>query len=81
MAERVLPARVAQIPNALTVARFAAIPVFIALEYPAEGGQELGGGDRVRRGGAHGPARRLARRAAGTSNPASAPLPIRSPTA
>jgi CDP-diacylglycerol--glycerol-3-phosphate 3-phosphatidyltransferase len=39
MAERVLTARVAQIPNALTLARFAAIPVFIALELPAEGGK------------------------------------------
>jgi CDP-diacylglycerol--glycerol-3-phosphate 3-phosphatidyltransferase len=39
MAERVLSARVAQIPNALTIARFAAIPVFIALEAGAEGGK------------------------------------------
>jgi CDP-diacylglycerol--glycerol-3-phosphate 3-phosphatidyltransferase len=39
MAERVLTARVAQIPNALTIARFAAIPVFIALEASAEGGK------------------------------------------
>jgi CDP-diacylglycerol--glycerol-3-phosphate 3-phosphatidyltransferase len=39
MAERVLAARAAQIPNALTIARFAAIPVFILLELPAEGGK------------------------------------------
>lgn len=39
MAERVLTARVTQIPNALTVARFAAIPAFIALEATAEGGK------------------------------------------
>lgn len=39
MAERVLTARVAQIPNALTVARFAAIPVFVALEATADGGK------------------------------------------
>lgn len=38
MAERVVPVRVAQIPNALTLARFAAIPVFIALLATAEGG-------------------------------------------
>ena len=39
MAERVLTARVAQIPNALTIARFAAIPVFIVLELDADGGK------------------------------------------
>src|SRR4029450_5350259 len=39
MAERVVPVHLAQIPNALTIARFAAIPVFIALELPAEGGK------------------------------------------
>jgi cardiolipin synthase (CMP-forming) len=39
MAERVVPVRLAQIPNALTLARFAAIPVFIALELPADGGK------------------------------------------
>jgi CDP-diacylglycerol--glycerol-3-phosphate 3-phosphatidyltransferase len=39
MAERVLTARMAQIPNALTIARFAAIPVFIALELDADGGK------------------------------------------
>lgn len=31
--------RLAQIPNALTLARFAAIPLFIALEAPADGGK------------------------------------------
>jgi cardiolipin synthase (CMP-forming) len=39
MAERVLTPRVAQIPNALTIARFAAIPVFIVLELDADGGK------------------------------------------
>jgi len=39
MAERVVTVRLARIPNALTVARFAAIPVFIALEVNAEGGK------------------------------------------
>ena len=39
MAERAVPVQLARIPNALTVARFAAIPVFIALEAGAEGGK------------------------------------------
>lgn len=39
MVERVVPLRLAQIPNALTLARFAAIPVFVALLAPADGGQ------------------------------------------
>jgi cardiolipin synthase (CMP-forming) len=39
MAERVVPVHLARIPNALTIARFAAIPVFIALEVNAEGGK------------------------------------------
>ncbi|HET9322511.1 MAG TPA: CDP-alcohol phosphatidyltransferase family protein [Gaiellaceae bacterium] len=39
MAERVVPLRLAQIPNALTIARFAAIPVFIVLLLDADGGQ------------------------------------------
>jgi CDP-diacylglycerol--glycerol-3-phosphate 3-phosphatidyltransferase len=39
MAERVVPVRLARIPNALTLARFAAIPVFIALEATADGGK------------------------------------------
>jgi len=38
MAERVVPLRLAQIPNALTIARFAAIPVFVVLLATAEGG-------------------------------------------
>jgi CDP-diacylglycerol--glycerol-3-phosphate 3-phosphatidyltransferase len=38
VAERVIPLRLAQIPNALTVARFAAIPVFIALLATADDG-------------------------------------------
>jgi cardiolipin synthase len=38
MAERVVPLRLAQIPNALTIARFAAIPVFIALLVTADEG-------------------------------------------
>jgi CDP-diacylglycerol--glycerol-3-phosphate 3-phosphatidyltransferase len=38
MAERVVPLRLAQIPNALTLARFAAIPVFIGLLATAEDG-------------------------------------------
>jgi cardiolipin synthase (CMP-forming) len=38
MAERVVPLRLAQIPNALTIARFAAIPVFVAFLVTAEGG-------------------------------------------
>jgi CDP-diacylglycerol--glycerol-3-phosphate 3-phosphatidyltransferase len=39
MAERVVPVRLARIPNALTLARFAAIPVFIVLEATAEDGK------------------------------------------
>ena len=38
MAERVVPLRLAQIPNALTLARFAAIPVFVALLATADEG-------------------------------------------
>ncbi|HET7856604.1 MAG TPA: CDP-alcohol phosphatidyltransferase family protein [Gaiellaceae bacterium] len=38
MAERVVPLRLAQIPNALTIARFAAIPVFVVLLATADGG-------------------------------------------
>jgi CDP-diacylglycerol--glycerol-3-phosphate 3-phosphatidyltransferase len=38
MAERVVPLRLAQIPNALTIARFAAIPLFVALLATADGG-------------------------------------------
>lgn len=38
MAERVVPLRLARIPNALTIARFAAIPVFVALLVTADGG-------------------------------------------
>jgi CDP-diacylglycerol--glycerol-3-phosphate 3-phosphatidyltransferase len=39
MAERVVPVHLAQLPNALTIARFAAIPLFIALMVPADGGK------------------------------------------
>jgi cardiolipin synthase len=39
MAERVVPVHLAKLPNALTIARFAAIPVFIALLAPADGGK------------------------------------------
>jgi cardiolipin synthase len=39
MAERVVPVRLARIPNVLTLARFAAIPVFIVLEVNADGGK------------------------------------------
>ncbi|HEX2496828.1 MAG TPA: CDP-alcohol phosphatidyltransferase family protein [Gaiellaceae bacterium] len=39
MAERVVPLRLAQIPNALTIARFAAIPVFVAFLLTADQGQ------------------------------------------
>ena len=38
MAERVVPLRLAQIPNALTIARFAAVPVFVVLLATADGG-------------------------------------------
>jgi CDP-diacylglycerol--glycerol-3-phosphate 3-phosphatidyltransferase len=38
-AERVAPMYLARIPNALTLARFAAIPLFIVLEATAEGGK------------------------------------------
>ena len=38
MAERVVPVPLAHIPNALTIVRFAAIPVFIALVATADGG-------------------------------------------
>ena len=38
-AERVAPIHLARIPNALTLARFAAIPLFIALEATADGGK------------------------------------------
>jgi CDP-diacylglycerol--glycerol-3-phosphate 3-phosphatidyltransferase len=39
MAERVVPVHLARLPNALTLARFAAIPLFIALMIPADGGK------------------------------------------
>jgi len=39
MAERVVPVHLARVPNALTLARFAAIPLFIVLEVPADGGK------------------------------------------
>jgi CDP-diacylglycerol--glycerol-3-phosphate 3-phosphatidyltransferase len=39
MAERVVPVHLARIPNALTLARFAAIPLFIVLLAPADGGK------------------------------------------
>jgi CDP-diacylglycerol--glycerol-3-phosphate 3-phosphatidyltransferase len=39
MAERVVPVHLARIPNALTIARFAAIPLFITLEATADGGK------------------------------------------
>ena len=39
MAERVVPVHLARLPNALTIARFGAIPLFIALMLPAEGGK------------------------------------------
>jgi CDP-diacylglycerol--glycerol-3-phosphate 3-phosphatidyltransferase len=39
MAERVVPVHLAQLPNALTIARFAAIPLFVALMVPADGGK------------------------------------------
>jgi cardiolipin synthase (CMP-forming) len=39
MAERVASVRASQIPNALTLARFAAIPLFIVLLVPADGGK------------------------------------------
>ena len=39
MAERVVSTPLARIPNVLTLARFAAIPVFIALEATADGGK------------------------------------------
>jgi CDP-diacylglycerol--glycerol-3-phosphate 3-phosphatidyltransferase len=39
MAERVVPVHLARIPNALTLARFAAIPLFVALMVPADGGK------------------------------------------
>jgi CDP-diacylglycerol--glycerol-3-phosphate 3-phosphatidyltransferase len=39
VAERVAPVHLARIPNALTLARFAAIPVFVAVMAPADGGR------------------------------------------
>jgi CDP-diacylglycerol--glycerol-3-phosphate 3-phosphatidyltransferase len=39
MAERVVPVHLARIPNALTLARFAAIPLFVVLMVPADGGK------------------------------------------
>jgi cardiolipin synthase len=39
MAERVVSVRLARVPNALTLARFAAIPVFIALYLPVDEGK------------------------------------------
>jgi CDP-diacylglycerol--glycerol-3-phosphate 3-phosphatidyltransferase len=39
MAERVVPVHLARLPNALTLARFAAIPLLVALMVPAEGGK------------------------------------------
>ena len=39
MATRAVPSPLAQLPNALTVARLLLIPVFVALLVPAEGGE------------------------------------------
>ncbi len=39
MATRAVPSPLAQLPNALTVARLLLIPVFVALIVPAEGGE------------------------------------------
>jgi CDP-diacylglycerol--glycerol-3-phosphate 3-phosphatidyltransferase len=39
MVERVAPVHLAQIPNALTILRLAAIPLFIVLLAPADGGK------------------------------------------
>jgi CDP-diacylglycerol--glycerol-3-phosphate 3-phosphatidyltransferase len=39
MVVRALPVHLGQIPNALTIARFAAIPLFIVLMVPADGGK------------------------------------------
>lgn len=39
MAERVAPVGLARIPNALTIARFAAVPVFVVLEASADDGK------------------------------------------
>src|SRR5262245_64678996 len=44
MAERVVSVRLAQLPNALTIARFAAIPLFIALELPVDDGKSWAAG-------------------------------------
>jgi CDP-diacylglycerol--glycerol-3-phosphate 3-phosphatidyltransferase len=39
MAERVVSLRLSQLPNALTIARFLAIPLFIVLEAPVDDGK------------------------------------------
>jgi CDP-diacylglycerol--glycerol-3-phosphate 3-phosphatidyltransferase len=41
VATRVVPAPLAQLPNALTVARFALIPVFVVLVLASEGGHSV----------------------------------------
>ncbi len=44
MAARAVPAPLAQLPNALTLARFALIPVFVALLVTAQGGHSWAAG-------------------------------------
>ena len=44
MATRAVPAPLAQLPNALTIARLALIPVFVALMLSAEGGHSWAAG-------------------------------------
>ncbi len=50
-----------QLPNVLTILRFAAIPVFVVLLVRDQDGPELAGRDRLRARRDHRPARRLAR--------------------
>ena len=56
-----VPAPLRQLPNALTILRFVAIPVFVALLVRDQDGPSWRGGDRLRARRDHRPARRVAR--------------------
>ena len=53
MAARAVPAPLAKLPNALTIVRFALIPVFALLVMPGGRRRELARGRRVRDRGHH----------------------------
>ena len=80
VAARTVSAPLAQLPNALTIARLVVIPVFAALILASDGGRSWPAAIALRRG-RRSPTRSTASsRAAGTSSRRSARSPTRSPT-